>query len=194
MDGITVGIIIGGLSLIATCAFGALMYFKQFPKRSVMYSVSSSPLLNARDEGLEVRFHGEVLSAPYVVNFHVTSRSRADIPSASFDAGESLVFDFGQPLYGSASQDTSILSELSGSQVEFRPQIIRRGSTVTLLFITDGNPREPRMKSPLIDVKVWPSVPNSRYQGTLIRSLFQTFATGFAALALAAGIASMFLH
>lgn len=148
------GIFIGGLTLLATCVFGALMYFKQFPKRSLTYAMTSSPLLNGRTEGLEVRLGGVELKAPYLVYLHVTSRSRADIPSSAFDAGQPLRFDFGREALGGSTPDGSMQHELNGSQVCFPPQLVRRRTAISIAFITEGPPSGIVVDSPLVDVAV----------------------------------------
>lgn len=159
MDWGLLGFVLGGLTLAVTLIFGWLTFFKQFPKRSLTYEFSASPILNPLAAGLKVFLDGVEVKAPYVVNLQVTSRSRVDISSGAFDAGHPLVFDFGREVLGTPTPGASMRHELRASQVRFPPQLVRKRSTVSVLFVTEGAPRGIVVTNPLVDVDVTTSKP-----------------------------------
>lgn len=161
MDWGLLGFVIGGLTLAATLVFGWLTFFKQFPNRSLTYEVTTSPMLNPRAEGLKVFLDGVEMRSPYVVILQVTARSRADIPSNAFDASQPLVFDFGREVMGTPSIDASLRHELTGSQVKFPPQLVRKRSVASVAFVTEGAPLGVTVNNPLVDVGITEVNPDS---------------------------------
>lgn len=154
MDWALWGFVIVVLTLGVTCWFAYVTFSKQFPKRSLTYAVTSSPLLNARTDSLKVLLDKVELKEPYLVYLDVACRSRADISSAAFDAGRPLVFDFGRPVLGGTEADASMKHEANGSQIRFQPQLLRRRAAVKVLFVTEGKPDGVAVDSPLVDIPV----------------------------------------
>ncbi|MEB0286197.1 hypothetical protein QN355_06490 [Cryobacterium sp. 10S3] len=138
---------------IFTAVYLALQFHRQFPKRSLVYEFTSSPLAGALSNAVQVTVSGYITTDPYLASLTVTSRSRADITSASFDSGRDLVFDFGTPILVDPTFGGEMTSHVSGSEVRFAPQLIRRRATSTTLFITHGRPGVV-LHNPLVDISV----------------------------------------
>jgi len=178
------GVIIGALGVVAAVYFGIRMLRKQFPKRELRYTVRVIPLLSGgvatRHSDLKILLRGEELSEPYAVTVALESRSRADIPSASFDAERPISVKSTKPMHvssGSLVADDTIgftppgtaISGKGATIVVIPPQLIRPKAFGFINAVTDGKP-EITVESSLIDIavkdatsaavkpRVWPAV------------------------------------
>jgi hypothetical protein len=155
MDWVIFWTVTGVAIAAVTLVFGALVYFRQFPKRQLVYRLEVAPMLRARSVELEVRYKGRELSNPYFVQLRVRSRSRADISSSSFDAQKDVVFEFGREMigYSTAMQERLVL-ENSPTAVFLKPQKIGPNAWFRVSFVTDGEPDNVRIDNSLLDIKV----------------------------------------
>lgn len=151
--------IVGALALIGVVV-AIIAYRRQFPKRAVEYSVEVRPLVErSLPEGtIEVRANGTAMADPHFVGFNVWSNSRADIPSASFDAGRPIVFEvtaLSTVVVQITTHDLDLELETSdgNSSIRLPAQLIRAASRAEITLVCDGKP-EITPQSPLIDIPV----------------------------------------
>ncbi len=195
-----VGASAGSLALIGVLV-AVVAYRRQFPKRRMAFGYDSRSLLrpHALPRGdLEVRIQGTVLAEPHFVELDVWSESRADIPSTSFDAQQSITFNVRAENVvpgwsaGAIEIDIEPLADGQGVRVSVAPQLIRKHARATVTFVTDGEPSI-KHKSPLIDIPLVKKYDSSdRYERpTLLgvyRRMFKSrwFYVGLVAYAIAA--------
>ncbi|WP_341998571.1 hypothetical protein MRBLWH7_000341 [Microbacterium sp. LWH7-1.2] len=154
-----VGAVAGSLALIGVFVT-FVGYRRQFPKRRMAFGFESRSLLRPHDlprGDLEVRVRGTVLDEPHFVELQIWSESRADIPSASFDAGHPITLDVLAdnviPVlsWGEIGVDVATRPDGRGVTVTIAPQLIRKRAHVSMTLMSDGAPRvEP--SSSLIDI------------------------------------------
>ncbi|TFD61188.1 hypothetical protein E3T43_00920 [Cryobacterium sp. Hh7] len=152
--GITLAVIGLGVA-ITSILYARSTYFRQFPKRSLVYGLSVSRLMNLHDDKLIITYDGRVVEQPYIATFTLRSQSRADIPSIMFDAQRSLSFDFTDEIVGVAKEQRSrFRGELAGTKLVFPPQLLRKNDQFKIDLIFDGSPPSLLVANPLIDVAV----------------------------------------
>lgn len=108
------------------------------PKRRLLYAmpivtrlVNDSPHIR---QGLEVRWNGEQLDDPHVIEVHLISHSRRDIGNEDFNGLEPLRLDVGAPiieLLGTESWPESTRAPklaIDGSALSIGPEPDRQGS------------------------------------------------------------------
>lgn len=157
-----VAAVVGALALVGV-VFAVIGYYRDHPKRQLEITIKSRRLVQSTSKvTLEVKVGGIDVPDPYLVEVRLASNSRADIASSTFDAGRNLkirVQPGGAFVLGEGRADGGI--QVSGAhgegwdQAEFviAPQLIRKGSTLALDFISNGTPNV-MVDSPLIDVPV----------------------------------------
>jgi hypothetical protein len=156
---VDIGTIVGLVSAVATIVAAIVLYRRQFPKRQIRYGVRVSPLVAQSHAGLELRYQGQVLSSPRLAIVRVRSRSRADIPSSSFDAGRAIRIVFDDRVIGSSSdEDQDIQWEIYGYQLWIPPQLIRAKSELEVSLVVDGDSDGYSFESPLVDIAALPDI------------------------------------
>jgi hypothetical protein len=155
VDWETLAAFIAAAAGVAAVVLSGLVYSRQFPKRSLEYDVTIAPLVSLHNDELRITYGAAVLREPYIATVSVTSRSRVDIVSSVFDAGNALTFDFESPIVGIAELKGSLSAEASGNQFRIPPQLIHKRDKVTANLIFDGEPAIPRLKNPLPDIDLY---------------------------------------
>lgn len=158
-----VGAVAGVLALIGI-VIGVVTYRRQFPKRELQYEVETFPLLRAYSHpasGLTVHLDGRPITEPHVVRVRVSSRSRADIPSGSFDSGAPIKFESSKPIVvtgWTAKSDSSIGLEIGAGRAvtEFSipAQLIARKASGSMSGIAEGQPAVTVASKSLIDIDI----------------------------------------
>ncbi|CAN7264537.1 hypothetical protein LJR186_001198 [Microbacterium foliorum] len=135
-------------------------YFKSHPKRQLLYSVTSRPLItNAAIKSVKVTVEGETIDDPHFVELRLTSTSRADIPSSLFDSGSPIDISLGPHSVVVSQSEHGI--EITSWEADWLdiltahidPQLIKRGATLAIDFVTQGEP-DLEVRAPLIDVRI----------------------------------------
>lgn len=156
-----VAAIVGALALVGV-VYAVVGYYRDHPKRQLEYKVRGRRLVQSTPRAtLEVKVNGIEVRDPHLVEFRLVSNSRADIPSAAFDAGRSLTIrvEPGSAVVVGDIADKGIMTTggdgngREWEQFDIGPQLIRSGSTLSLDFISSGPPTI-SVSSPLIDVPV----------------------------------------
>jgi len=98
-----------GLAAIVGVVVGIASYRKQNPKRELVWHAKTTPLISHSTDRLNVTLDDQPLNEPQVTTVTLSSKSRADIPSETFDAGEPIYFKVG------ARGDICLLLENSGA-------------------------------------------------------------------------------
>ena len=159
-----IGAVAGVLALIGI-VIGVITYRRQFPKRELQYEVETFQLLREYSHpasGLKVLLDGRAIADPHVVRIKVSSRSRADIPTASFDSGAPIEFESSKPIVitgWTAKSDSSIGLEMNTADrliTGFRvpAQLIRRKASGAVAGIAEGKPSVIVTSKSLIDIDV----------------------------------------
>lgn len=162
------GVVIGAIAVLVAVYFGVRTLRRQFPKRELRYTVQATPLLNSNPAAahydLRVLLSGRELRDPYAVTVSFESRSRADIPSSSFDAARPILITADIPLHVSTGSEVgpkSIGIEWNwlGNRGDgtmdgtIAPQLIRPKATGFFNALTDGMPKI-TVDSSLVDIVV----------------------------------------
>ncbi len=154
-----VAAVAGVIALIAV-PYAVIGYFKANPRRQLLYSVTSRPLIAKADvPQLKVTVGDETINDPHFVEFRLSSTSRADITSAHFDAGKpiEIELDAHGVLVSSSENGIEVASwEMDGWAsviATVDPQLIRRGAFLAIDFVSEGDAKIVVRES-LIDVKV----------------------------------------
>lgn len=174
-----VAAVVGVLALTGV-VFTIIGYYRDHPKRRLEYTVRSRRLVQATPRApLEVKVSGIDVPDPHLVEFRLVSNSRADIPTSAFDAGLPLriqVSKGGAFVLGAERTNGGI--QTSGghgegwdwAEFEVGPQLIRKGSSLELDWISNGTPVV-NIDSPLVDVNVW-NVTRRPKRADIVRLLF----------------------
>lgn len=174
------------------------IYRKQNPRREFSYDVSSSPLVSTEVRGLDrlaVSYDGMPLKYPYLVTIEVASTGRADIPSASFDGNQPIVFELNVPILGEIEQTVSLetvrarLTAKDGqSFVELAPSLLPKGFSIRASYLCDGKPRV----EPMVELADIPTLAGTRRVATNMWVNFGLGAVTAASVGLGAGAAAIF--
>jgi hypothetical protein len=155
---------VGTVAAIAAAAY--VSYRVTFPKRRLFYGMPSVAALlggapsSARAE-LEVRRRSDnrVLSHPHVVQVHLTTRGRKDIPSAAYDNGMPIVLGVGGEIIDVLAVTAEPTSpacppyEVAGSDLRIGPGLLGKRQRITFTLLLDSNAPAPTCSSKLIDVE-----------------------------------------
>jgi hypothetical protein len=165
-----------GLGLIV---LGVMTYRRQFVKRSLGWDFAISPVApQVHGNRLTIAFDGKLLSDPYIMTFELESLSRADIPSSSFDAGKPITFTFGADIIGAALAEGDITASISGHQLMFEPQLIRKRASSEIGLIFDRRVGVPEVANPLIDIPLRYQLPDRYRRGNRMLNAVITVAGG----------------
>lgn len=160
------GAVIGWTAVAVALGVGiatVIMWQRGFPRRLLVYSIESTSLVASGRAlpKLEINYEDQALQFPTLVTLRVESRSRRDIGSADFDAGRSLVFNFGAKIIarvgGTAGATFAagagrVLS-LGEKSLSVAPVRIPKGRLFRVDLLTEGAPRL-TCQSPLLNVDV----------------------------------------
>ncbi|MFP1624044.1 hypothetical protein ACLB9X_02210 [Streptomyces sp. 5K101] len=137
-----------------------------FPKRRLVYSFSSSSLVQRHQRNisanvLHIRLGERELHNPRLVGLRLENTGRRDISSAQFDQGEPLRIDLGLPVVELVSMAAEPPSALGLSPdgwgdhgMTIRPGRLGTGEAITYTLLVDGDPSFYRLTHSLVDVKV----------------------------------------
>ncbi|PPF76004.1 hypothetical protein C5B99_09080 [Pseudoclavibacter sp. Z016] len=150
--------IVLGILTIAVGVPGALYYYKNNPKMSLDYWVSSVPLVSqdvTRDD-VEITAGGVTVPDPVFTEITVYSNSRADIESDFFDSQQPLTLTVTykgtvilDPVVGEIAVATA--ATLDKTVYTISPQLIKKKSKSVITFISSG-PVEVARKSSLKNI------------------------------------------
>lgn len=177
-----VAVVIGMLTLIGV-VYAVVGYYRDHPKRQLEYTVKSFRMVQTAPRAmLEVKVNGMAVADPHLVQFRMSSNSRADIPSSAFDAGNSLnirVSPGGAAVLGDLTREAIEVNSRVGddwewAEFEIPPQLIRKGANLSFDFISNGPPNM-TVTSPLVDVPVHNATLRPKW-GEYIRSIFTIMA------------------
>ncbi len=111
--------------------------------------------LASRD--LKVTYKGEALTTPHVIRLRMDSQSRKDITDDDFNEKRPFVLDVGARIFGIVGNQGQAVPSgkllVSGSTVQIKPMLIKRGPVFELDLLVDGQPRLSYVPS-LRDVEV----------------------------------------
>jgi hypothetical protein len=140
---------------LAAALVAILALRRQFPRRRLAFARSSLPLLVDNHADLQVKFRDHNLESPYLVTIWISSQSRADIPSSTFDAGKPIRFQLGRPVLGVMNSRAHRLEwSLHQSDIEIPPQLVHPDSRLRVDLLVDGEPDRIKIDNPLVDIKL----------------------------------------
>ncbi|MFE7114121.1 hypothetical protein ACFU99_01685 [Streptomyces sp. NPDC057654] len=157
--GVAVGAGIGAAGVYATRRAA-------FPKRRLMYSFSSSSLVQRHQRNisanvLHIRLGERELHNPRLVNLRLENTGRRDISSAQFDQDEPLRIVLGLPVVELVSMAAEppaavglIFDGLDDHGMSICPGRLGAGEAITYTLLVDGDPSFCRLAHALIDVNV----------------------------------------
>ena len=165
--GVVVAVLIGTIGIWA--AFRAAT-----PKMRLRYTLRHvMPLMTVRraepdDDSLVVMLDGAKLQDPYVTTVVLAADGRQDIPEDAFSKQRPLVLDLGVPVKDVLSVTyepgdapmPDVVAE--GSTLEIGPDLLHRGSVLTVAVLVDGG--EPVLQPPsriLVDVRLQHGEPSA---------------------------------
>jgi hypothetical protein len=143
-----VEIVIGLLTVAATALIPIVVQRRDRPRRQLRYGVVAVP-------GVAT---GYVAHSP-MVKLSIWSSSRADIPSALFDANRPIIFRFSAPVAlsdsGQGPADVSSFAPtlVSPTELHVRPQILHQDFFVSFVLVPSA-PFHLAVENSLIDVRV----------------------------------------
>lgn len=156
-----IGGIVIGLFAIVGVIVGIATYRKEHPKRELVWHSKTTPLISHSTDRLNVTLDDQPLREPQVTTVTLSSKSRAAIPSDTFDAGKPIYFKVGARgdicLLLENSGDIKIKSadigEIGTPGLYVHPQLIRTNSYAEFTFVTNGPPKV-EVEDSMIDVPV----------------------------------------
>jgi hypothetical protein len=176
------------------------------PKRRItVSSIGPTSLLSdsAPTKDLEVRYHGQLVQAPYYTSLFVRNTGRHAITTAMFDQGRSLTIDLGAKVMHAAEAEPGsapVRFSATGSTIAIGPDLIKRGDRVALGIVTEGQPRLDRksmvIRDNLVDTTVRYQQPGDQdHSPRFIKRLARvaTWANGLAALAALAAVVATWI-
>lgn len=167
------------LTLLAGIIVPIWLHRRAHPERQLRYRVYPTRILQHVPRGagaLTIQLEGQVVEDPHAVILELRSTGRADISTAAFDSGRSLVVDLGARILPGTvevvrSEPTRVqLEQISDTRLAIHPQLLPKTVLLELRVITETGPSA-RIESPLIDVSVVndaPHVPNGSGQAPAI--------------------------
>jgi hypothetical protein len=142
----TAGLVIGVLAVWAT------LFAASTKRRITVTLAEDTPLLATttalRQGELEIRFEGQMVTAPRVVTVLLESGGRRDIGSADFDQERALAIDLGVSIVRLLAAKTApkmpeSAFAVEGTRVLIGPCAIRKRQVISLAFLVDGG--QPRL-------------------------------------------------
>lgn len=159
------GALAGVLALVGAI-FAIAGYFKANPKRRLEFSVAPQRLIaDSLPEGstFRVEINGIEIRDPYLVRLSLFSNSRADIPSTAFDGakpirirsepGGALLLNEDVSGVGGISVSGGHGEGMEWAEFQINPQLIRKRSSVEVIFVTDGPPSI-AVTGELVDIEI----------------------------------------
>jgi len=191
------------VALVAMVVGARVAISTGFPKRRLVCGMPViAPLLSAPSGvrgDLELLRRGKPLSDPHLLEVHLTSRSRRDIPSEDFDSHQPLLIDVGAPIVEILRITSTPISPpapdvaYDGTALKIGPSLIGKRQKITITVLADGPDPRLTYMARLINVDVREQKPEDPAVTILSLQLVREqsvvivgVAAGLAALAVAA--------
>ncbi len=152
------------VAVLTGSALAIVSYMAAFPRRRLLYSMPLVVPVTATPEGaqgdLELLRNGARVADPYIVELHLVSRGRRDIPSSAYDGGEPLKLSIGAQIFKllNVRSTPPFLSPpkltVGGNILKIGPNLIGKSQRIVITLLTEGRPSTLKCASSLIDVQI----------------------------------------
>ncbi len=112
-------------------------------------------------DGITVAHHDRILAQPHIATVVLANTGQFAISSDHFDRGRPIVIDFQVPILdivdvamSPRSGSSKPACALTGSEIQFGPDLLSRGQKFTLRVLTDGKPKILDPVANLVDTEI----------------------------------------